>query len=59
MEIPSDPFMLLSFVNMKLRDNEFESLEELCSNYGVSVDELKARLQKAGFEFIQEIRQFR
>ena len=34
--IPNDPVMLLSFVNMKLRD-EFSDLDELCGALDVSV----------------------
>ena len=31
MDLPKDPVMLLSFVNMKLRD-EYSSLDEMCSS---------------------------
>ena len=37
---PSDPFMLMSFVNMKLRD-EFPSLDEFCAYYGVERAEVE------------------
>ncbi len=42
--------MLLSFVNMKLRD-EFHTLEEFCAVAGVEPDELRQRLAAAGFEY--------
>ena len=31
MQLPEDPMMLLSFVNMKLRD-EYDSLQALCDD---------------------------
>ncbi|MDE7420896.1 MAG: DUF4250 domain-containing protein [Muribaculaceae bacterium] len=56
--MPKDPVMLMSFVNMKLRD-EFRTLEDLCAYYGKDETELKAQLEAAGFEWIPGIRQFR
>ena len=47
---PSDPFMLMSFVNMKLRD-EFPSLDEFCAYYGVERAEVEVVLWCAGFEY--------
>ena len=49
-ELPKDPYMLLSVVNMKLRDR-YASLAELCDDLDVSQDELVATLAKAGFEY--------
>ena len=48
--IPQDPFMLLSFVNMKLRD-QYDTLDELCDDLNVTREELDAVLQPAGFEY--------
>ncbi len=59
MAIPSDPFMLLSFVNMKLRDGDYESLSDLCASLGIDESELKSRLAAAGFEYLPSARQFR
>ncbi len=56
--IPKDPAMLMSFVNMKLRD-EFRSLEDLCAFYGKDATKLKAELEAAGFEWLPGERQFR
>ena len=36
--LPQDPMMLLSVINMKLRD-QYESLEALCDDKDVSIDE--------------------
>lgn len=56
--LPQDPFMLLSFVNMKLRD-EFESLDELCSALDLDRNSLIEKLSSAGFEYNSAINQFR
>ena len=37
--LPKDPVMLLSFVNLKLRD-EYPSLEDFCADYNIKKDEL-------------------
>ena len=54
----SDPFMLLSFVNMKLRD-DYSSLDELCASEGLDKAELLSRLNAAGFDYMPSINQFR
>ena len=59
MGVPSDPFMLLSFINMKLRDGDFSSLSELCDSLGVTESEIIAKLKDAGFDYMPEINQFR
>lgn len=53
-----DPFILLSAVNMQLRD-EYSSLEELCKVHDISQDELVKKLKDAGFEYVKEINQFK
>ena len=57
-KIPSDPFMLLSFVNMNLRDS-YDSLEEFCAANDVDADAIKDKLQAAGFEYDEGLNQFR
>ena len=39
MELPKDPMMLFSVINMKLRDC-YSSLDELCEDMNVNKDEL-------------------
>ena len=46
--LPKDSAMLLSFVNMKLRD-EYESLDALCDDFGEDREELERRLGEAGY----------
>ena len=55
--IPSDPFMLLSFLNMKLRD-EYDSLDSLCDDIGIDKDAIVEKLRDAGFEYSVEQNKF-
>ena len=50
--IPSDPFMLMSYVNQQLRDN-YDSLDEFCKSIDIDKNELLQKLNAAGFETIQ------
>ena len=58
MNLPNDPFMLLSVINMKLRDN-YSSLDELCEDMDVSRAEIEEKLKSAGFEYDESSRSFR
>ena len=57
--LPQDPAMLISAVNMLLRDEEFDTLESLCINFDRDVDELKAYLLRYEYSYNEEQRQFR
>ena len=48
--LPKDPMMLMSFINMKLRD-QYTSLDELCASLDVDGAALEATLAAAGFEY--------
>ena len=48
--IPSDPFMLMSYVNQQLRDN-YDSLDEFCKSMDIDKNELLQKLNAAGFEY--------
>ena len=39
--LPKDPAILVSSVNMLLRDEEFDTLESLCSNFGTEPKDIK------------------
>ena len=56
--IPNDPVMLLSFVNMKLRD-EFSDLDELCGALDVSRKDLERRLKALGYAYNEKTNQFK
>ena len=57
MELPNDPMMLMSTVNMYLRDS-YSSLDELCSSLDIDRSELEEKLRAAGFEYSQENNKF-
>ena len=48
--LPKDPFILLSFVNTKLRD-EYPSLSELCAGLDADEEEITAALAAAGYAY--------
>lgn len=52
-----DPYMLLSIVNMKLRD-EACSLDELCKTYQKDRAELEAQLLAIGYKYESNNNQF-
>lgn len=56
--LPKDPIMLMSMLNMKLRD-EYESLEELCLSLDIQAEDIDRILAPMGFEYIPEVNQFR
>ncbi len=53
-----DPYILLSAVNMILRDESL-CLEELCKREEISKDSLVAKLAGAGFSYDETLRQFK
>ncbi|MGF1693476.1 DUF4250 domain-containing protein [Photobacterium kagoshimensis] len=53
-----DPVMLMSIVNMKIRD-EFGDLDSLVKYYEIDKAQLVARLASAGFDYLPEAKQFR
>lgn len=57
MVLPKDPYMLLSVVNMKLRDS-YKSLDELCEDMDVSAADLTAQLEKIGYAYSKGLNSF-
>ena len=55
--LPKDPFMLLSAVNMKLRDT-YPSLDELCASLDIDRRQLERTLADAGFTYSAEHNRF-
>lgn len=51
MTLPSDPHMLVSAVNMKLRDGDYDGLDDLCASLGIDRTELESKLKAAGYEY--------
>lgn len=57
MELPNDPFMLMSMINMKLRDF-YSSLDEFCEDMNIDKAELCKTLEAAGFEYNESAKKF-
>ncbi len=55
--IPNDPVMLLSFVNMKLRD-KYNSLEDMCEDLDILSAEVIEKLAKIDYHYNAEKNQF-
>lgn len=55
--IPKNPAMLLSFVNLKLRDYNFD-LERLCDDLDVSEAEITETLARIDYHYDKERNQF-
>ncbi len=55
--IPQDPVMLLSFINLKLRDY-YSNLEQLCEDLDVNQEEITAKLESIDYRYDREKNQF-
>ena len=55
--IPKDPVMLLSFVNLKLRDF-YANLDALCEELAVDRQELEEKLEAINYLYDEERNQF-
>ena len=51
--LPQDPVILVSYINMKLRDGGL-SLQEFCDENGLLREELETKLAAAGFRYDEE-----
>ncbi len=56
--LPKDPVMLLSVINMKLRDR-YATLDALCDDLDISRSDLESTLAAAGFTYLPSANQFR
>lgn len=55
--IPKEPVMLLSFINLKLRDY-YSDLEKLCDDLDISEAELTEKLGSIDYHYDKERNQF-
>lgn len=55
--IPKDPMILLSYVNMKLRDRH-ESLDAFCEDKEADKAEILAKLRSIDYEYDEKTNQF-
>lgn len=58
MALPNDINMVVSILNMKLRDDDM-SLEMIIDTYDEVYDEVIKKLEKNGFEYNQSLRQIK
>ena len=56
--LPNDPNMLLSFINMKLRD-QYDSLDSLCDGLDEDREEIVSKLASAGYTYNETTNQFK
>ena len=55
--IPKDPVMLLSFVNLKLRDY-YSSFDNMCEDMDISREEIEEKLASIDYHYDREKNQF-
>jgi hypothetical protein len=56
--LPTDPVILLSYINTKLRD-EYSSLDDFCNDNDCSKSELIERLKSINFSYNPDLNQFK
>lgn len=56
--IPSDPYILLSYINTKLRDN-FSSLDALCAALDLDREALESKLEGIDYRYDSSTNQFK
>lgn len=57
MNIPKDPVMLVSFLNLKLRDN-YASFDALCEDLNIDKEETAKIVAAIDYHYIPEQNQF-
>ena len=57
MNIPKDPVMLVSFLNLKLRDN-YASFDALCDDLDIDKEETAKIVATIDYHYIPEQNQF-
>lgn len=55
--LPQDNFMLLSFINMKLRDF-YDNLDDLCSDLDIEKEEVINRLESIDYVYDSNLNKF-
>ncbi len=50
MNLPKEPGMLLSFINMKLRD-DYSSLRDMCEDLDFDYNDLRAMLEESKLKY--------
>ena len=55
--LPKDPVMLLSVINMKLRDS-YATLDALCEDMDISCEEIICALSEIGYAYDEAANRF-
>lgn len=55
--VPKDPVMLLSYVNLKLRDY-YSSAEAMCEDLDINLEELNKTLSAINYEYDADKNQY-
>lgn len=55
--LPNDPMILLSVINMKLRDS-YSGLDELCEDMEVDREMIEKKLEQIDYRYDEETNQF-
>lgn len=55
--LPKDPVMLLSYVNLKLRDY-YHNLEKMCEDMDISREMMEEKLASIDYHYDEEKNQF-
>lgn len=56
--LPQDPFILLSYINTRLRDSGL-GLDELCGELSIDRNEITARLAGIGYAYDEKKNSFK
>ena len=57
MDLPKDPYMLLSYINTQLRDN-YGSFDELCKSLVLDENQITSKLEEVGYTYNEELNRF-
>lgn len=57
LDLPNDPMILFSVINMKLRDF-YPSLDSLCEDLGVKREDIERKLKEVGYEYNEAANKF-
>ena len=57
MNLPNNPFVLLSYINTKLRDN-YSSLDDLVDDLDLNKDEIINILKSINYEYDESLNKF-
>ncbi len=57
MDMPSNPYILLSVINTKLRDN-YSSLKTLCEEEDLSEEEITSLLKSIDYTYDEKLNKF-